>query len=58
MMKETRTVRFFAFPDGNRGIDITSVFAPITGAVTFGETKEAGLCSVRMAGPTESESRP
>jgi len=50
MLDERRTVRFFAFPDQSRGIDITSEFTPVTGAVKFGDTKEAGLCSVRMAG--------
>jgi hypothetical protein len=49
MMKEKRTVRFFAFPDGNRGVDLTSVYSAIDKPVKFGDTKEAGLCSVRLA---------
>jgi hypothetical protein len=49
MMKEKRTVRFFAFPDGNRGVDITSVYSAVDKPAKFGDTKEAGLCSVRLA---------
>ena len=48
MMKETRTARFFVYPDGARGVDLTIVFNPIVEKVTFGDTKEAGLCSVRV----------
>lgn len=48
ILKETRTLRFFAFPDGNRGVDLTSVFSPIVDKVVFGDTKESGLCSVRV----------
>lgn len=49
LLKETRTLRFFAFPDGARGIDLASIYEPAAGKVTFGDTKEAGLCSVRVA---------
>jgi hypothetical protein len=49
MLNETRTFRFFAYPDGSRGVDFTSSFTPVSGPVTFGDTKEAGLCSVRVA---------
>ena len=49
MLDERRTVRFFEFPDHNRGIDFTLEFTPVSGPVKFGDTKEAGLCSVRMA---------
>ena len=49
ILKEMRTLRFFAFPDGARGIDLASVYEAAAGKVTFGDTKEAGLCSVRVA---------
>ncbi len=49
ILKETRTIRFRTWPDGCRGIDMTSAFTPIGGPVTFGDTKEAGICAVRMA---------
>lgn len=49
ILNETRTLRFFMYPDGCRGIDFTLVFTPIDQPVTFGDTKEGGLCSVRVA---------
>lgn len=49
ILNETRTIRFFAWPDGSRGIDLTLVFTPVAEPITFADTKEAGLCSVRMA---------
>ena len=49
VLRETRTMRFFAFDDGSRGIDFTLAFTPAGDkAVTSGETKEAGLCAVRV----------
>jgi hypothetical protein len=48
LLKETRTWRFFAYPDGTRGVDLTSVYEAVADKVTFGDTKEAGLCSVRV----------
>ncbi|HWE04237.1 MAG TPA: PmoA family protein [Tepidisphaeraceae bacterium] len=49
MLDEVRTVKFVGYPDGSRGIDITSAFTPAEGSVTFGDTKEAGLMAVRLA---------
>ena len=49
MLAEQRTWRFAALPDGGRTIDLTSVYTPTAGPVTFGETKEGGLCAVRVA---------
>ena len=49
MLNEVRTVKFIAYPDGSRAVDITSAFTPADGPVTFGDTKDAGLMSVRMA---------
>lgn len=51
MLKEKRTVRFAGFADGARGVEITSVFTPVAEAVTFRDTKEAGLCAARVADP-------
>ena len=48
MLKEKRTLRFFALPDGSRGIDLTSEYTALDKPVKFGDTKEAGLCSVRV----------
>jgi len=50
LLKETRTVRFFTFDDGQRGIDLTVALTPAGNErVTLGDTKEAGLCAVRVA---------
>src|SRR3954470_3452728 len=48
LLHETRPVRFFAFDDGQRGIDLTVALTPADGRVTFGDTKEAGICAVRV----------
>jgi hypothetical protein len=49
LLNEVRTVAFAVYADGSRAIDITSAFTPADGAVTFRDTKEAGLMAVRMA---------
>jgi hypothetical protein len=49
ILRERRTVRFFALADGTRGMDVTSAFTPTAGSVTFGDTKEAGIAAVRVA---------
>lgn len=50
LLREVRVMRFFAFDDGSRGIDFTLTFTPAGDQpVTFGDTKEAGLCAVRVA---------
>jgi hypothetical protein len=49
LLTETRTIRFMTFPDGNRGVDLTIALTPAGDQpVTLGDTKEAGLCSVRF----------
>ncbi|HYE21710.1 MAG TPA: PmoA family protein, partial [Tepidisphaeraceae bacterium] len=49
LLNETRTLRFFALEDGTRGIDLTVTLVPAGNEpVTLGDTKEAGLCSVRV----------
>jgi hypothetical protein len=48
ILKETRTLRFFALDDGARGIDLTVALTPAGDQpVTLKDTKEAGLCAVR-----------
>jgi hypothetical protein len=49
MLRERRTIRFEALGAGSRGIDFTLEFTPISGPVTFGDTKEAGLIAIRVA---------
>ena len=50
LLTETRTFRFFALDDGSRGVDLMVALTPAGDRpVTLGDTKEAGLCSVRVA---------
>jgi len=50
MLHETRTMKFRAWPDGVRGIDVTMSFTPVAGYgdVTFGTHEEHGLLNVRL----------
>ena len=48
VLKETRSVRFFTYPDGDRGIELDVALTPAGEKVTLGDTKEAGLCAVRV----------
>jgi len=51
VMQERRTMEFAEEPNGARSVTITSVFtAPRAIAVRLGDTKEAGLAAVRVAG--------
>ena len=49
MLRERRTLQFEALADHSRGVDFTEEFTPISGPVTFQDTKEAGLVAVRLA---------
>ncbi len=54
LLKETRTLRFFQFDDEKegiaRGVDVTVALTPArTEPVFLNDTKEAGLCAVRLA---------
>ena len=49
LLKETRTLRFFALDNGTRGIDLVVALTPAADQpVTLADTKEAGLCAVRV----------
>ena len=47
--EEIREMRFYALPEGLRLFDIDVTFRMTEGAVTFRDTKEGGLLSVRVA---------
>jgi hypothetical protein len=49
LLDETRTMRFLAYADGARGVDLTVKLVTANEDVTLGDTKEAGLCAVRLA---------
>jgi len=47
-LREVRTLRFFAFADGNRGVDLTTQLTAESRPVVLKDTKEAGLCALRV----------
>jgi hypothetical protein len=49
LLSETRDVRIYAAEGPERILDLTLRFTPVAGDVTFGDTKEGGLISVRVA---------
>ena len=49
LLNEMRTIRFVPYPDGCRGLDVTVAVTAAGDEVTLGDTKEAGLISVRVA---------
>jgi hypothetical protein len=48
VITEEREYRFYLMPDRRRLIDLKVTFTADHGDVKFGDTKEGGLCSVRM----------
>jgi len=49
VMEETREYRFYALPRRARAFDLRVSFRATEGDVRFGDTKEGGICSVRVA---------
>lgn len=49
VLEEQRTITFWATPDSARIIDFDATFRATEGDVKFGDTKEGGLLSVRLA---------
>jgi hypothetical protein len=49
LLNEKRTIGFVAYSDGSRGIDLTIALTAAGQDVTLGDTKEAGLCAIRVA---------
>lgn len=49
LLDEVREVRVYGVEDTHRVLDLTLRFTPVNGEVTFGDTKEGGLISVRVA---------
>lgn len=47
MLNETRIVRFIAYADGSRAVDITLRLSPVAGDVNFANHKDHGLFSIR-----------
>jgi hypothetical protein len=49
LLTEKRTIGFLAYPDGSRSIDLTIALTAAGQDVTLGDTKEAGLCAIRVS---------
>ncbi len=49
IINESRTVAFYATSDPIRIVDLTVHFTADHGPVSFGDTKEGGICSIRIA---------
>ena len=48
-LEETRTTRIYQTPDRARLVDLAVELRAAAGEVRFGDTKEGGICSVRVA---------
>ena len=48
-LAEEREIRVYTLPPDQRIIDLSVTFKARAGKVTFGDTKEGGICSVRVA---------
>ncbi|MBI3974114.1 MAG: PmoA family protein [Chloroflexi bacterium] len=57
IMVETRRITFFNLPSKERLFDVSLRFNASSGMVTFGDTKEGGLISVRVASSMDGPTR-
>jgi hypothetical protein len=48
MLGEVRTCRFIAYPDGPRGLDVSTRLTALAGDVTFGTGRDHGFFSIRF----------
>jgi hypothetical protein len=55
LCKEERTIRIMRLGDDSRVIDLSVILRASSGDVTLGDTKEAGLCAIRV--PSSMEKR-
>ncbi len=49
VLREERTITVYNLPDTGRVLDLAVVFRATEGDLTFGDTKEGGICSIRVA---------
>jgi len=49
LLEELRTLTFYNVPQEGRLVDMTVEFRATEGALFFGDTKEGGICSIRVA---------
>jgi len=57
VMEERRCITIWGLPQGGRAIDFDLTFAATEGDVKFGDTKEGGLVSLRVAASIEVDSK-
>lgn len=55
VLSERRTMRAYNCSDDHKILDVDIELAPVTGDVTFGDTKEGGIISVRVASSMDVE---
>lgn len=53
LMEDRTLYRFYNLPGGIRFVELDVEFTASEGDVRFGDTKEGGICSVRVAAPME-----
>lgn len=53
VIEDTRTLTFYSLPEAIRMIDVEVEFHATEGPVVFGDTKEGGILSVRVATPMD-----
>jgi hypothetical protein len=56
-LTETRTWTFYNLPDKERIIDLVVEFKATEGQVRFGDTKEGGICSVRVTSTMDAKAQ-
>lgn len=55
LLDETRFARIWRAASGTRCLDLSVLFRAAKGPVTFGDTKEGGICSLRVAEPMQGD---
>jgi len=55
LVDETRTFRAWRSVPGGRFLDLEVVFRAAHGDVTFGDTKEGGICAIRVREPLQGD---
>jgi len=55
VLEERRTLVFYDLPEAGRLVDLTVTFIATEGPVVFGDTKEGGIASIRVATSMDAE---
>lgn len=57
LMEEERTLTYHLLADGEQAVDLKVEFKATEGDVTFGDTKEGGLCAIRVASSMDASGK-